>query len=97
MPCATAAACGRSPSPKGDAQAAAIYAAAYGQDREFYSFHRSLQAYRESFANKEDVLVLDPTVRLRNPSLLAQGVEAPGLWCILRRPINCEQGHLLLD
>lgn len=44
----------------GDAQAAAIYAAAYGQDREFYSFHRSLQAYRESFANKEDVLVLDP-------------------------------------
>ncbi len=44
----------------GDAQAAAIYAAAYGQDREFYSFHRSLQAYRESFANKDYVLVLDP-------------------------------------
>ncbi|WP_217476305.1 protease modulator HflC [Stutzerimonas stutzeri] len=44
----------------GDAQAAAIYAAAYGQDREFYAFHRSLQAYRESFANKDDVLVLDP-------------------------------------
>ncbi|MFG3453567.1 MULTISPECIES: protease modulator HflC [Pseudomonadaceae] len=44
----------------GDAQAAAIYASAYGQDQEFYSFHRSLQAYRESFANKEDVLVLDP-------------------------------------
>ncbi|WP_312957466.1 protease modulator HflC [Stutzerimonas nitrititolerans] len=44
----------------GDAQAAAIYAAAYGRDQEFYAFHRSLQAYRESFANKEDVLVLDP-------------------------------------
>ncbi len=44
----------------GDAQAAAIYAQAYGQDREFYSFHRSLQAYRDSFASKEDVLVLDP-------------------------------------
>ncbi len=44
----------------GDAQAAAIYAAAYGQDAEFYSFHRSLQAYRDSFASKEDVLVLDP-------------------------------------
>ncbi|MBE7376925.1 protease modulator HflC [Pseudomonas lopnurensis] len=44
----------------GDAQAASIYAAAYGQDQEFYSFHRSLQAYRESFASKEDVLVLDP-------------------------------------
>ncbi|MCQ3971627.1 protease modulator HflC, partial [Klebsiella pneumoniae] len=36
------------------------YAAAYGQDQEFYAFHRSLQAYRESFSSKEDVLVLDP-------------------------------------
>lgn len=44
----------------GDAQAAAIYAEAYGQDSEFYSFHRSLQAYRDSFASKEDMLVLDP-------------------------------------
>ena len=44
----------------GDARAAAIYAAAYGQDQEFYAFHRSLQAYRESFSSKEDVLVLDP-------------------------------------
>ncbi|MGQ7816999.1 protease modulator HflC [Metapseudomonas furukawaii] len=45
---------------EGDAQAAAIYAKAYGQDEEFYSFHRSLQAYRESFSNKSDVMVLDP-------------------------------------
>lgn len=45
---------------QGDAQAAAIYAKAYGQDPEFYSFHRSLQAYRQSFADKRDVLVLDP-------------------------------------
>ncbi|MBA1275533.1 protease modulator HflC [Stutzerimonas azotifigens] len=45
----------------GDARAAAIYAQAYGQDREFYAFHRSLQAYRESFSSKEDVLVLDPS------------------------------------
>jgi membrane protease subunit HflC len=44
----------------GDAKAAASYAKAYGQDQEFYSFHRSLQAYRESFANKSDVMVLDP-------------------------------------
>lgn len=44
----------------GDARAASIYAQAYGQDAEFYSFHRSLQAYRESFASKEDVLVLNP-------------------------------------
>lgn len=45
----------------GDAKAAAIYAAAYGQDKEFYAFYRSLQAYRESFSDKRDVLVLDPS------------------------------------
>lgn len=45
---------------QGDAEAAAIYAEAYNKDPEFYSFYRSLQAYRESFANKSDVLVLDP-------------------------------------
>ncbi len=45
---------------QGDAQAAAIYAAAYGQDPEFYAFHRSLQAYRESFSGQRDVMVLDP-------------------------------------
>ncbi|WP_271409461.1 protease modulator HflC [Pseudomonas sp. Q1-7] len=44
----------------GDAKAASIYAQAYGQDQEFYAFYRSLQAYRESFANKSDVMVLDP-------------------------------------
>ena len=46
---------------EGDALAAAIYAKAYGQDPEFYSFHRSLQAYRDSFGDKSDVLVLDPS------------------------------------
>ena len=46
---------------QGDAQAAAIYAQAYGMDQEFYSFYRSLRAYRESFADKRDVLVLDPS------------------------------------
>ncbi|WP_282338707.1 protease modulator HflC [Pseudomonas sp. PS02288] len=45
----------------GDAKAAAIYSQAYGQDQEFYGFYRSLRAYRESFANKSDVLVLDPS------------------------------------
>ena len=44
----------------GDAKAAAIYAKAYGEDPEFYAFYRSLGAYRDSFANKSDVLVLDP-------------------------------------
>ena len=44
----------------GDALAAAIYAKAYGMDQEFYAFYRSLRAYREGFASKSDVLVLDP-------------------------------------
>lgn len=44
----------------GDAKAAAIYADAYTKDPEFYAFSRSLQAYRDSFASKSDVLVVDP-------------------------------------
>lgn len=44
----------------GDAQAARIYADAYGQDKEFYAFYRSLTAYRNSFQNSSDILVLDP-------------------------------------
>ncbi len=46
---------------QGDARAAAIYAQAYSQDPEFYAFHRSLQAMRDSFNDKSDVLVLDPS------------------------------------
>jgi membrane protease subunit HflC len=46
---------------EGDAKAAAIYAAAYGRNPEFYAFYRSMQAYRESFRNKGDLMVLDPS------------------------------------
>jgi membrane protease subunit HflC len=45
---------------EGDAKASAIYARAYEQNPEFYSFYRSLEAYRQSFKNKSDVMVLDP-------------------------------------
>jgi membrane protease subunit HflC len=45
---------------EGDAKAAAIYAKAFSENPEFYSFYRSLDAYRASFKNKSDVLVLDP-------------------------------------
>lgn len=45
---------------EGDAKAAAIYARAYEQNPEFYAFYRSLEAYRQSFRNKSDVMVLDP-------------------------------------
>ncbi|MCL2075092.1 MAG: protease modulator HflC [Betaproteobacteria bacterium] len=44
----------------GDARAAAIYAQAYGQNPGFYAFYRSLEAYRGSFANKQDLLVIEP-------------------------------------
>jgi membrane protease subunit HflC len=46
---------------QGDAKAAALYAAAYGRNAEFYAFYRSMQAYRESFKSKSDVMVLDPS------------------------------------
>jgi membrane protease subunit HflC len=45
---------------EGDAKAAAAYAQAYGQNAEFYAFYRSLEAYRSSFKNRSDVLVLEP-------------------------------------
>jgi modulator of FtsH protease HflC len=45
---------------EGDAKAAEIYASAYGRNPEFYSFYRSLDAYRNSFKNKSDVMVLQP-------------------------------------
>jgi membrane protease subunit HflC len=44
---------------EGDAQATAIFAAAYGRDPEFYAFQRSLDAYRNAFADGQGVLVLD--------------------------------------
>ena len=45
----------------GDAKASAIYAQAYGANPEFYSFYRSLEAYRSTFKNKSDMMVLDPS------------------------------------
>jgi membrane protease subunit HflC len=57
---------------EGDAQAARIYAQAFGRNAEFYSFYRSMEAYRESFRNRSDVLVLEPNSEffkyLRNPN-----------------------------
>ena len=46
---------------EGDAKASAIYAQAFGQNPEFYNFYRSLEAYRNSFRNKGDVLVVEPS------------------------------------
>jgi modulator of FtsH protease HflC len=45
---------------EGDARSAAIYAQAYGVNPEFYAFYRSLEAYKATFRNKGDMMVLDP-------------------------------------
>jgi len=46
---------------EGDGKASEIYAEAYNRNPEFYAFYRSLEAYRNSFRSKADVLVLDPS------------------------------------
>ena len=46
---------------QGDAQAASVYAEAFGKDPQFAKFYRSLEAYKASFRNKSDVMVLDPS------------------------------------
>lgn len=45
---------------QGDAKAASVYAAAYQQDPEFYSFMRSLNAYKSAFSNKGDIMLVEP-------------------------------------
>jgi len=45
---------------EGDAEAARIYAESYGQDQEFFSFYRSIQAYDKVFATGGDTFVLSP-------------------------------------
>jgi modulator of FtsH protease HflC len=45
---------------EGDAKASEIYASAYTQDAEFYSFYRSLNAYKKSFGSNNDIMVLQP-------------------------------------
>jgi modulator of FtsH protease HflC len=46
---------------EGDAQAARIYAEAFQRNPEFFSFYRSMEAYRQSLRSKSDVMVLDPS------------------------------------
>ena len=46
---------------EGDAKASALFADAFGRDPQFALFYRSLEAYRTSFRNKSDVMVVDPS------------------------------------
>jgi membrane protease subunit HflC len=56
---------------EGDANATKIYAEAFSKNPEFYSFYRSLEAYKQSFQNKSDMMVLEPNSEffkyLKNP------------------------------
>jgi modulator of FtsH protease HflC len=56
---------------EGDAKATEIYAEAFNKNPEFYSFYRSLEAYKQSFQNKSDIMVLEPSSEffkyLKNP------------------------------
>jgi len=45
---------------EGDAKAAAIYAAAFNQNPEFFSFYRSMEAYRNTFRGRNDMLLIEP-------------------------------------
>jgi membrane protease subunit HflC len=45
---------------EGDGKSAAIYSAAFNQNPEFYSFYRSMEAYRSSFRGRNDVMLLEP-------------------------------------
>ena len=47
----------------GDGRATEIYANAFGQDEEFYSLYRSLNAYRNTFNNPSDVLLVEPNTQ----------------------------------
>lgn len=46
---------------EGDAEASRIYAQAFSRDPEFARFYRSLEAYRKSFSDESDVMVVDPS------------------------------------
>ena len=57
---------------EGDATATKIYAQAFTKNAEFYAFYRSMDVYKNSFRNKSDVMVLDPSSDffkyLKNPN-----------------------------
>jgi modulator of FtsH protease HflC len=65
---------------EGDARATAVYARAFSENPEFYAFYRSLEAYRASFRNRSDVLLLDPSSDffryLRSPNGAKSGAAA---------------------
>ena len=58
---------------EGDAKSASIYAAAFNQNPEFYSFYRSMEAYRSSFRGRNDLMLLET-----NSDFLRYFRDSPG-------------------
>ncbi len=46
---------------EGDARATALYAKSYGRAPDFFSFYRSMNAYKDSFNKKNDIMIVDPS------------------------------------
>jgi len=63
---------------EGDARAAAAYAEAFGRDPQFAQFYRSLDAYKQSFNKKSDVMVLDPSSDFFRAMQSSGGAAAAG-------------------
>jgi len=61
----------------GDAQAAAVYAEAFGRDPQFAKFYRSLDAYKQSLNKKSDVLIVDPSSSEFFRALSGSGTVSP--------------------
>ena len=62
---------------EGDAKSASVYAQAFSQNPEFYSFYRSMEAYRSSFRGKSDLLLLEPNSDFFRYLKDAGGKQAP--------------------
>ena len=60
---------------QGDAKASALYADAFGRDPQFAQFYRSLEAYKQSFSKKSDLMVVDPSSEFFKAM---RGAGAPG-------------------
>jgi membrane protease subunit HflC len=65
---------------EGDAEAARIYAEAFGRDPQFAQFYRSLEAYKSSFSKKSDVMVLDPASPSSSRPCAAVPPATHGAW-----------------
>ena len=48
---------------EGDAETTRTYAEAFGEDEEFFTLYRSLNAYKQTFKNEQDLIVLEPSSR----------------------------------